>query len=270
MQGGEIKFSMASQPQLNYQYGDKDLSQNKFPPLNYVRTPIIISSGVSFKEKQLVEIKAEPAQTIYFRKNSSLLKGTWQKYSSAIEVNESMQIESFVLNNTGDSSYVVNANFVKRPNAFTIQIMSKYNPQYNAGGDEGLLDGIRGAKDWRKGYWQGFQGQNFEAIVDMGSAKKITEIKAGFLQDQRSWILMPKTVKFMGSTDGKNFELLSTASHQIKDNDNETILLDMAYQGAAKEFRYLKIIAENYGPLPAWHPGAGGEAFIFIDEIMLR
>ena len=37
-----------------------------------------------------------------------------------------------------------------------------------------------------------------------------------------------------------------------------------------KEIRYLKLVAENYGKLPSWHPGAGGEAFIFVDEIMLR
>jgi hypothetical protein len=29
----------------------------------------------------------------------------------------------------------------------------------------------------------------------------------------------------------------------------------------------LKIVAEQFGPLPAWHPGAGGESFIFVDEI---
>jgi hypothetical protein len=132
------------------------------------------------------------------------------------------------------------------------------------------LDGIRGAKDWRKGYWQGFQGQNFEAIVDMGSLKKVSEIKAGFLQDQRSWILMPKKVEFWGSVDGKKFELISTANHSIKDNENETILKDFVYEGMPKEYRFIKVVAENYGTLPAWHPGAGGEAFIFIDEIMLR
>jgi hypothetical protein len=36
-----------------------------------------------------------------------------------------------------------------------------------------------------------------------------------------------------------------------------------------KPFRLsqLKIVAEQFGPLPAWHPGAGGESFIFVDEI---
>ena len=56
---------------------------------------------------------------------------------------------------------------------YTINIKSKYNPQYHAGGDEGLIDGIFGSENWRKGDWQGYQGQDFEAIIDLQEVKKI-------------------------------------------------------------------------------------------------
>jgi hypothetical protein len=31
--------------------------------------------------------------------------------------------------------------------------------------------------------------------------------------------------------------------------------------------QYVKVRAKNFGKLPDWHMGAGGEAFIFVDEI---
>ena len=34
--------------------------------------------------------------------------------------------------------------------------------------------------------------------------------------------------------------------------------------------RYVKVIAKNYGKLPEWHQGFGGDAFIFIDEITVK
>jgi hypothetical protein len=34
--------------------------------------------------------------------------------------------------------------------------------------------------------------------------------------------------------------------------------------------RYVKVSAKNFGKLPNWHLGAGGEAFIFIDEITVH
>jgi hypothetical protein len=34
--------------------------------------------------------------------------------------------------------------------------------------------------------------------------------------------------------------------------------------------RYIKIAAKNFGKLPEWHLGAGGDAYIFIDEIEVK
>jgi hypothetical protein len=33
--------------------------------------------------------------------------------------------------------------------------------------------------------------------------------------------------------------------------------------------RYVKVFAKNYGLLPKWHLGAGGQARIFVDEISI-
>ena len=34
--------------------------------------------------------------------------------------------------------------------------------------------------------------------------------------------------------------------------------------------RYIKVFAKNFGTIPEWHLGAGGEGFIFIDEIDIK
>jgi len=41
-------------------------------------------------------------------------------------------------------------------------------------------------------------------------------------------------------------------------------------QFAKQKARYVKVKAKKYGILPAWHQGAGGEAFIFIDEVKIN
>jgi len=32
----------------------------------------------------------------------------------------------------------------------------------------------------------------------------------------------------------------------------------------------VKVIATNYGTIPDWHLGAGGQAWIFVDEIRVE
>ena len=38
---------------------------------------------------------------------------------------------------------------------------------------------------------------------------------------------------------------------------------------ASQSARYIRIRAVNFGKIPAWHPGSGGDAWIFVDEIIV-
>ncbi len=37
-----------------------------------------------------------------------------------------------------------------------------------------------------------------------------------------------------------------------------------------KSFRYLKLKVKNVGKVPSWHEAAGSDAWIFIDEIIVK
>ena len=164
---------------------------------------------------------------------------------------------------------MVMGQFFKKPNNYIIDIKSKYNPQYHAGGPQGLLDGINGTENWRKGDWQGYQGQDFEAVVDLQQEKNINSFSATFLQDSRSWILMPTKVEYYVSIDNINFTLVGTAENTLDPKETENKITSFDVNKEAKA-RYVKIKAFNFGKLPEWHQGAAGDAFIFIDEITIK
>ena len=134
-----------------------------------------------------------------------------------------------------------------------------------------MLDGILGTENWRKGDWQGYQSQDFEAVVDLQELKPVKEISARFLQDSRSWILMPTKVEYYISDDNVNFTYFGTVSYKLDPKEeNNTILNFKSTNFANKKARYVKVIAKNFGKLPEWHQGAGGDAFIFVDEITIK
>jgi hypothetical protein len=60
-----------------------------------------------------------------------------------------------------------------------------------------------------------------------------------------------------------------TEATNIEPDDYEIQQHDMGGTVNARG-RYVKINATHYGKLPEWHLGAGGDAYIFIDEIMIR
>ena len=247
----------------------------------YISSPIIINISMVFKDSMRLEIKLNNRQIpldnyIFYKINQDSFltykKPIIIKKNSKITAIHSVlesekELRNYNYPTLSDTSI---AYFYKKPNNFTIKINSTYNPQYTADGDEGLIDGLLGDTDWRKGRWQGYQGQDFEAILDLQVEKKINKIKAGFLRDTRSWILFPTTVYYYGSHDGISFSEIGIRQNLFEDESYEVLRKECEIDRLSETFRYIKIKAINYGKLPDWHLGAGGEAFIFIDEITIE
>lgn len=143
-------------------------------------------------------------------------------------------------------------------------------PQYSAGGVGSLVDGIRGTMNFRDGLWQGYQGTDINATVDLGEAKTISEIGAGFYQESGSWIFMPDSVEYYVSGDGTHFEKIGSSRNDVSQKDPDPIVKDFVLKFGEREVRYFKIVAKNIGVCPSWHPGAGGKAWLFIDEIFVN
>ncbi|MFM9028448.1 MAG: FN3 associated domain-containing protein, partial [Bacteroidota bacterium] len=192
-----------------------------------------------------------------------------KKYSGPVLLNQTSEVRAVAVRN-GMKSSATSGKFHKLPHPdWKISISSEYTPQYSAGGPDGIINGVRGDKEWRKGDWQGYQGQDFEAVIDMGSEKEIKKFTAGFLQDTRAWIIMPQEAVFLVSTDGKDFKEIGRVSHSIDARDMESQVHDLVKEVPPIKVRYVKVRAVNFGDLPPWHLGAGYPAYIFIDEIMI-
>ncbi|WP_292008305.1 GH92 family glycosyl hydrolase [Chryseobacterium sp.] len=196
-------------------------------------------------------------------------KKTFKTYKAPFTINNTSQVSAYAERNR-EKSAVVTANFNKRPNNWDINISSTVNPQYTAGGKFALIDGINGTTNWRKGEWQGYQGQNFEAVIDFKSPQQIRKLSSTYLQDSRAWILMPKKVEYYASMDGKNYILLKTLENNIDPKDEKVQVENFSTDILPTEARFVKIKAYYFGKLPAWHQGAGGDAYIFIDEISIQ
>lgn len=242
-----------------------------------IPVPVIQAESKAFKDKLLVSMDNNNLDNGKFRKHMIFYKIEGEKefsiYSKPFEISNSTKIYAFSREDLEglNVSDTISATFFKKPNNYSINIKSVYNPQYHAGGPEGLLDGILGTENWRKGDWQGYQSQDFEAVVDLKEVKNINEISARFLQDQRSWILMPTKVDYYISEDNVNFTYFGSVNNTLDPKlEENTILNFTSNQTKGKKARYVKVIAKNFGKLPEWHQGAGGDAFIFIDEITIK
>lgn len=249
-------------------YEEAKRSSNYFKYYDITSVPVIEAGSKSFKDKLKITFDSFYKDTEYFY---SINNSEFKMYDKNIILDKSAIIRFYSDNGYERTSNTISAQFFKKPNDYTIEIKSKFNSQYHAGGAEGLIDGIFGNENWRKGEWQGYQDQDFEAIIDLNESKKIKNISANFLQDTRSWILMPIKVEFYISEDNVTFKKVATIDNSVDPKEYNTVIKGFSSDIDAKG-RFVKIKAYNFGKLPEWHQGypSNGDAFIFIDEITVK
>ena len=193
----------------------------------------------------------------------------FREYTKPFTVYTTSTMEAYTESPDGKKSFTTKCGVHKINDDMTIRILSRYNKQYNAGGDQGLIDNVRGTINWRTGSWQGYQGTDFTAIVDLLEVKELHSVGAGFLQDARSWIWMPRYMEVYTSEDGINYKLAGRKQNTVGEQDYEVQIWNCECEVETKA-RYIKVFARNFGTIPEWHPGEGGEGFIFIDEIWYK
>jgi predicted alpha-1,2-mannosidase len=286
MAGGSLKLGITTNENECIVFNNR--MDSSFHRIKSPLTPRVVADFVpegklpiltrTFISKVNVRMQSEGATEVF----ASINGDNWQSvpfltFSGAessfsgydLQLTETSSIRVFARDAAKRSSDTVSFSYYKIADGTKINLLTKYENQYAADGDNTLIDGIRGPGNFRTGSWQGYQGNNIEAIVDLGSSKNVKSISMGFLQDQNSWIFMPTEVQFLYSEDGKNFIPLSTEQNKIEAKAAGTILQDFSSQTTCKA-RYIKVIAVNRGTCPDNHPGKGNRAWIFSDEIVIE
>ena len=153
-----------------------------------------------------------------------------------------------------------------------VNLTYPYSEKYSAGGTNALTDGMRGSDTFRGGdkSWQGYQGTDFEALIDLGESTNVNKISIGFFQASSSWIVFPEYVEFYISEDGLNFKEVQKIINESSLRNPDWVQKDFIASLGNINGRYVKIFAKNLTELPSFHPEAGGKPWLMIDEIIVE
>ena len=135
-----------------------------------------------------------------------------------------------------------------------------------SGGPLQLTDGLLGGTDFQDGSWDGWQGADMDATIDLRHPVAIRSIEVHFLQDPDSAIVLPRSVAYEVSDDGRDWTTLRTDSLVVDPQDMTGQIRSVKYKlPAAQLTRYVRVVAANYG-----QPVNGLQAWLFCDEIIVQ
>ncbi len=153
-----------------------------------------------------------------------------------------------------------------------VKLKYPFSEKYSAGGMNALTDGLRGSDSFRGGdkSWQGYQGTDFEATIDLGDFIDINKMSIGFFQASSSWVVFPEYVEFYASDDDENYNLVSKIINENSLRNPDWVRKDFSATLENVKARFIKIFAKNLTKLPYWHPEAGGKPWLMVDEIIVE
>ena len=269
--GGELVFEMAEQPNTSWGTAPGDLPRTGAGVRPIVPTPYVAAGEQSFRERTEVALGvADAAAEVRYTLDGTEPTAASARYERPIALDRSAVVRAVAIRAGAPPSGVLAARFHRLPEGRTIALGAAYVPRYAAGGRAALVDGLRGGPSFRTGRWQGYQGTDLEATVDLGSEQEVRRVAMGFLQDTRSWILMPREVSFAVSTDGVAWREVGTAATGVPDRELAVVVRDVVIEVAPARARYVRVRVKYYGRLPAWHVSAGEQAYFFADEIVVE
>jgi hypothetical protein len=263
LKGGQLTFEMAAVPNKEWGVDEGQYPIAEAKSASFVPAPFVHTDGMTFTDSLKIEIGSIAQGKIWFQLNGEAFK----PYENPFYIDQSSDLAVYA----GDieskkSSDTLQLTYKKIKKGRSVELHSEYANQYAAAGQNTLIDQLRGNANYKTGFWQGYQGQDVEAIVNLGKPSTFNSVSAGFLQDIRSWIWYPKKVEFYASKDGKEFNLLGTVENSFPFDKEGAFIQDLTLN-VNHEAQYIKAIARYAGDCPEWHLGAGGKSWIFIDEI---
>ncbi|MFV0248886.1 MAG: GH92 family glycosyl hydrolase [Tenacibaculum sp.] len=266
--GGLLEFYMTNNPS---QWGTLEGWEPKteIKQHSIVPAPYIANGQIAFENKTALTLKSVDKESIIFY---SLNNTEFTKYTEPIEVTEKGVLQVYA-EKDGKKSAVITSKLNKINPNISIKLHTAYANQYSAGGQNALIDGVLGTKDFKTGTWQGYFNTDLIAVVDLGKQRKISTVQINFLENQDSWIFLPTSVECLLSTDGKKFvSLHKNKKIEASKPTDEVYIKNVVFKQFDKKYRYVKIKAIKLASLPQWHLGYKhkGKPWLFADEIQIK
>lgn len=268
VKGGELVLEMG--PRAGKWGTEKQYRPVSMIAASFVPVPVLNSGERVFADSTLVALTSiEDSAQIYYSLDGSDPASAKNVYSKPLEIKSTTVLKALCRSNGTDSKVVI-SRFNKIPEGRSIKLNTQYHSNYTGGGAAGLIDSIHGTSNFHTEAWQGYEGNDLDAIIDLGKLQKLSLISSSFLQNTGSWIFLPKEIEYFVSSDGINFTRVyetanvpeKTAEPQVIKNFDKTL--------DSTEARYVRVYAKNVGKCPDWHVAAGNKAWLFIDEITVR
>lgn len=185
------------------------------------------------------------------------------KYHQPIALNRSTTFKATVFSGKATNTITTGEVTFHKAIDKKVSYSPLYHKSYQGQGEATLTNVIRGTKNFHDGQWLGWLGDDVTLTLNLEQATEVREVRIGAMDAQASGIYFPVKFTVALSNDGKNYREIATHNEPCVVRGKAT-LKDFVLKFSPTEARYIKLTLKNVKT-----PPKGGDAWLFIDEILV-
>ncbi|MGH2665790.1 glycoside hydrolase family 20 protein [Flavobacterium sp.] len=188
-------------------------------------------------------------------------------YLNPLIISKNTTVKAANFENAKQKSAIIEQSFfITKSTGKSIVLKTPPHENYAIGGAFTLVDGMRGNMQKYGRDWLGFWGKDLDAVINLGKNKTVSKVTIDVLSNEGSWIYYPKSIEILTSENGKDFKKIKQISLLEITEMKGIISVNFSKEKA----KFIKVIAQNAGKIPDGKEGAGADAWLFVDEIMVE
>jgi hexosaminidase len=207
---------------------------------------------------------------IYYTTNGSEPSTSAKRYTEAFPITESCTIKAQAFKEGQAVGRVTTKSFdIHKAAGKKVEYFIQPNEKYNTS-ELCLTDCIQGTKEYTKDYWTAFRASDVDFQIDFEQEEELKHVSVSMLHSTGSWIFLPLNVSCEVSQDGKEYTHMGKVDLSEQALQPGSYLKEVAFDIKKQKVRYIRIKAKGMKQNPEWHPYAGDENWIFIDEVVVE
>ena len=232
--------------------------------IHYARSVYQVVPTVENKEGNIylkLECEVPNADIRYALGDTPIEKG--EKYTAPIAIKATTTYKAAVFSANATNTITSGQITFHKAIGKLVSYSPLYHKSYQGQGEGTLTNVIRGTKNFHDGQWLGWLGDDVTLTLDLGETTEVSEVRIGAMDAQSSGIYFPERLTVALSADGKNYREIA-AQEEPCTIKGKPSLKDFVLKFDPQSTRYLQIQLKNVKT-----PPKGGDAWLFIDEILV-
>jgi hexosaminidase len=238
------------------------LQVNRFKNFDEINAQVLVKG----RKPQLTLKSSLPNAVIHYTLNEKTPDQTSPIYKKPLSIAKSSTIKAAIFKNGTMQKRLFNQRFIlNKSTGKDLTLKNQPSGNFIPADSMALLNGVEGSLLYNDDAWTGFSGEDLEAVIDLGSQVTISTVGMNILKYHWQKMWEPDQVRFEVSSDGINYKEVYRQTTFAEEGINK-----VSGKIAPVAARYIKVSAINKGTIPEGAYGAGGKAWLMVDEIYVN